>query len=941
MGLQVFCHPDTQALEAALRAALDALRAGAPLRPVWIVTPTRRLRRMLQRALAAGGGSRLGLAFFEPAGLAQALAARCGLNPGARLSTVAAAALARRALAELPAGRAWLPFAGMAGHVLPAFRELREAGFGAPERNEPRPDAGGLKQLPRETQLLLEAFRRWRLAVIAADLEDEFDLVRRVREALQRHAAPLPPIALFGFSELVGRWRRLVRTLARAGEVQLFAHAPGDDPAPALAPAARMLASLNPSTVTALVAEPVPAPAASARSLRGPRAELEEALRALRLWQRDGVALEEMALIARSLGPYLPHLGPLLDALGLSGAVDSAGERPLHLQPAASELLARFRGFDAADVLATALARVPDESVAGPLRRAWQEAAAAAALASEQDPAALLREAVQSGGVRPWERRDGGGLAVLDFQQARGLRFRRVVLLGLHAGSIPRPLQDGGFLPDGARAQLARGLPDPLPLRRDGREEERQLLELALRTAGERLLVLRQHADADGAALAESPARRQVERFLGAPLSFEPVPGDPLDAAARRVQSGAATTEDACLALARAGPAGAAAGELCAASAAAAALLGPAPGWIRVVDSWDSPDLRFDGRVAPQERDFAADLTVSRLEDYGRRPMACFFRHVLGVPERVRARQPGPAPDRLGSAVHAVLQRAYAHGLDGACERAAAASVEELAPLYEDPGHPEHASWLAHERERWQSAILRFLEWDAQRLRAGLDDAKIGAGPMCVQPELLELRLDGDIDLDGLRVSIRGRADRILIGDGCARVTDYKTGSVAQRSDANAFLRGQALQNALYLLRMETLPQFAHRELSAEAVRVHPGVTYAGTASAGGYGSGTRPEVWAGVRAGVVETVRTLVQQLRAGHFAGVRADARDTADGWYGTMRLGHAPTQRRVAAFPAWEALFLLPRKRVSRKKDFSGSVLFLEQARAAAAVDADAEA
>lgn len=933
MGLQGYGHSDTAVLEQALEQALAALQAGDPLRPVWIVTPTRRLRRQLQRRLAAER-PRLGVSFLEPAGLAQALARRAGLEARPRLSPLAAAVLARRALAELPQARPWSASPGSAPALLAAFRDLREAGFGAPEQGEPRPDGSRLKRLPQETQLLLECFRRWRLQVLVAGWEDEFDFVLRLRQALEAQVEPPPPLLFFGFSELVGRWRRLLRSLARRGEIRFYAHvAPG----PEFAAAQRLLQSLPLDGWAPLPGDAPPPPRAQARSLRGAPAELDEALRQALAWHGAGLPLEQIALVARSLAPYLPALGTLLPRLRLEDKLDSPAELPLRLDPAGAALQAGFRGFaDAAPLRAAMAAAAERPAAEEALRRAWHDAGEAAARWPGEDPAALLAEALELAVVRPYERRDGAGLSLLDFQQARGLRFRRVLLLGLHVGSVPRPLPESCFLPDAARSLLSQGLPDALPSAADQRADELLLLQLALRTAVEELQVLRQHADADGTAIADSPARRAVERFLGAPLQFAAVPSDPLAAAARRVRAGAALPEEACLALAEPGPADSGVLEALARGVPAVAeLLGPAPGWVRCVDAYAPVDLRFDGAVAADGDDLAAGLSVSRLEDYGRQPLAAFFEHWLRVPCRAWPPRPGPGPDVLGSALHEVLQAAA-----GDPAAALEAFDGRVAPLF---AGAEAAEYLAHECARWRDALQRFLEWDRRRLAGGgsARDAQLGGGPMEMDPATLELRLDQELELQGARLRVRGRLDRLLRAPGRLRVSDYKTGRVEDASSTAAFLQGRSLQNALYLLLLEPRPEFAGARWSAEAVRLHPDCDYAApTAAQGGYGSGMPEADWAAARAGIVETAAVLAAQLRAGHFPAFRDQREHRWDRWFNTTRLGHPPSERRVASAPAWTDLFRLSAKRARKWRGAGPWYLLAELPAAAGRLEEEVE-
>ena len=195
-----------------------------------------------------------------------------------------------------------------------------------------------------------------------------------------------------------------------------------------------------------------------------------------------------------------------------------------------------------------------------------------------------------------------------------------------------------------------------------------------------------------------------------------------------------------------------------------------------------------------------------------------------------------------------------------------------------------------------------------------------------MDPTLLETRTPVVLDLgEGVSLKLDVRTDRIMRGEGTARVSDYKTGKVIGLSDPNAFLRGLKLQNALYVFGLETLDAFQDVLWSMESVRVSAQADYrASTANNGGYGSGTPADLWIRSREGIRETARILLTHLRQGRFPPyIHKDP--VMDSWFSTMRLTHPPTLERVGSHSDLSQLFRLREKSCTAKEETS--VFFLE--------------
>lgn len=103
-----------------------------------------------------------------------------------------------------------------------------------------------------------------------------------------------------------------------------------------------------------------------------------------------------------------------------------------------------------------------------------------------------------------------GGVCLIDAAQARGLRFRHVVVTGLEQGEFPGSPAADPYLPDTLRAEL--GL---LPPRAPGTSESRLRFHAACAAAGERLALVRRYADDDGRDVAASPYWNETRRLLG------------------------------------------------------------------------------------------------------------------------------------------------------------------------------------------------------------------------------------------------------------------------------------------------------------------------------------------------------------------------------------------------------------------------------------------
>src|SRR6185437_14874410 len=103
---------------------------------------------------------------------------------------------------------------------------------------------------------------------------------------------------------------------------------------------------------------------------------------------------------------------------------------------------------------------------------------------------------------------------IMDVQQARGLSFRAVFLLGMNEKVFPRLIREDPFLSDAARAALAQATGCRLSRKLSGYEEERLLFALMRQAARERLSLVTQRSDEEGKTLVPSIYLQEVQKEI-------------------------------------------------------------------------------------------------------------------------------------------------------------------------------------------------------------------------------------------------------------------------------------------------------------------------------------------------------------------------------------------------------------------------------------------
>ena len=427
--------------------------------------------------------------------------------------------------------------------------------------------------------------------------------------------------------------------------------------------------------------------------------------------------------------------------------------------------------------------------------------------------------AVSFGDMRRWletaidrtermpHRRDNGGIRVLDMMQLRGITCRRLFVVGMNSGVLPRPPRPDPVLPDELREALG-GPGTPLPVKKHGLEEERLLLNLALGAATERIELTWQRADEAGRGRTPSLALRETARLShGTPelaaclrdAAWHPShPTLALEWLQRTAGMLSAREERLLTTLQSIGQ--------------PAALddwypeLTPGLNLLRATESFKFHDRSFDGRIG------AAELTgrpwsVSALETLARCPLQFFFQRVLRVREFDEEAEPFElTPREIGQHTHDLLERTYAMlRTEGLFERPLADRVRRASEILDEVwidawrtlaqrlSRRAPALWAAQEA-RWKGAVLRFVVEDLERIDAG------GWGV----PET-EQAIDQEVPFGEDRsLHLIGRVDRSF-GDPTRRVIgDYKTGKVEGLTNATRMLKAQTLQVPLYWMLAET-----------------------------------------------------------------------------------------------------------------------------------------
>ncbi len=806
-----------RALEEQFTQDVLAQKKDDPFASVLILSPSGRLLSHLQSRLAEAKPGFLNINFFT----FYALAARVMADrPPTEDRVVSDAALYREIIHDFLTGQGKVPYLskealvkpgaqvpkGLAGALASTLKDLQDSGARVVDcANAAR--EGHLGDKAEGAVPLLELNVLMYKVLHDRQLRTRADFFRRAAEQLISNAwvNQQKAIYLYGFYDLTGVQLDLIQAFAKHPNAAIYF--PFENDRPAYAYAEKLLKDLRTKAPTVNVLPPThnAAPKMEAYSCSGTQNEVWWAAKKV-LEQADaGVPFTQMAVIARTLEPYLSTLREVFETHRIPYALyteEPVGAHPLVkkarciLNEAIVESVEPWSAHViwALSTLANEI-RLPRDAT--PLEHSlWQGLQESIHALSELDilgkPVSWERflEVVndQLASLRlPLSPSNVAGVQVMDVMTARGLSFDSVFLLGLNEKLFPRLIREDPFLSDAARSALSQALGCRLGRKMDGFQEEKLLFELAIQQSSRHLHLSCQRSDEEGKALVISLYLHDFLKKNG--LTLDAVPR----AWPERMQKALPSTltpKEVSIAYHREN-------------------LEPTPlyqalGWDRALLTHllgSQKEIEAFGALGAHDGLIGEDNPVAKailehglspqsLKDLAECPFKVFSRKVLelytdqGDVEEGQLTHTG-----RGKLIHKILQSFYQTGSKlNALETIAA---EEFRLIQQEKIDLYPLAWQA-EKARILTMIKRFLPLDLA------DQAATG-----FKPSFYETPLAAEIK----GIKLQGRIDRLDLGKEGFRIVDYKSGSggIGKKETVEAaIMKGKSFQLPVYLALAKT-----------------------------------------------------------------------------------------------------------------------------------------
>ncbi len=415
---------------------------------------------------------------------------------------------------------------------------------------------------------------------------------------------------------------------------------------------------------------------------------------------------------------------------------------------------------------------------------------------------------------------DPGGVAVLDPQSVRRLRFSTVFFVGLNEGTLPRRAPSSAIYAEEDLARLRRADIE-LDDAKTHANREQLLFLRALDVSSKKIILCWHEIGADGKQKLPSPFVQDIrELFGGLPAGRAVEMAPELDAVASwRDLQNAVFAHNLSIPKSTAAFEAACAGADIEAQRHSDDPFGPHDGV-----------LRAPGLLGDLEERFGPEHTYSanQLETYVSCPFRFFTNRVLHIEEEER---PDEAfdPKLRGTILHAILEsfhrRFCGKSVSDISEGEATEAMEEIVKEKFEGNLWKSASARSGiarvEQARMNALMSRYL-----RIARGVDDSGLkpshfevafGLGPSG-SGEFLTKAEPFTLETSAGPVAVSGRIDRIDCAEDQAYIVDYKSSQPVAKKE---IVEGRSLQLTLYALALEAA--LMPGSVCEEAVFMRPG----------------------------------------------------------------------------------------------------------------------